>query len=197
MELLENSENGYDGRFYIYKYDENTVYKKIKKEIQSQILLAKKIVKNFSKYKDVIENIHKSHLPTIKGYDVENDGSYKCKFINGYRLDRINKLNLKYNEIVKIRNAILKLKNILNKNKRKLSGDWVLHNLIYSINDDKIYNIDLEGFFSYPSVPSWGNINFINKWLDDCLKKIDYKRNSIIYISLFFIRTLKGRSPLS
>ena len=180
MELLENSENGYEGRFYIYKYDENTVYKKIKKEIPNQKLLSNKIVKNFSKYKDVIENIYKSPFPTVKGYDVENDGSYKCKFINGYRLDRINNFNLKYNEIIKIKSAIYKLKDILNKN--KLSGDWALHNLIYDINDDKIYNVDLEGFFSCPSLPSWGNINFINKWLQDC----DNKLNEIISRTQYF-----------
>ena len=45
-------------------------------------------------------------MPNIKGYDVENDASYKCKFINGYILDRINELNLKYNEIVKIKRYI-------------------------------------------------------------------------------------------
>lgn len=181
MELLENSENGFDGRFIIYKYDENTIYKKIKKEIHSQKLLLDKIKKNFSKYKNIIENIYKSpFFPSIKGYDVEDDGSYKCKIIHGYRLDRIAKLNLKNNEIIKIRIAILKLKSILNKNVNKLSGDWALHNLIYSINDDKIYNVDLEGFFSYPSVPSWGNINFINKWLDDCIKNI--RVNNVVEI---------------
>jgi hypothetical protein len=183
MNILENSENGFNGRFIIYKYDENTIYKKIKKEIHSQKLLLDKIKKNFSKYKNIIENIYKSpFFPSIKGYDVEDDGSYKCKIIHGYRLDRIANLNLKNNEIIKIRIAILKLKSILNKNVNKLSGDWALHNLIYSINDDKIYNVDLEGFFSYPVVPHWGNINFINKWLDDCLKKIEYliKSNSIM-----------------
>ena len=183
MNILKNSDNGFDGRFYIYKYDENTVYKKIKNEIPNQKLLAKKIKKNFLKYKNIIKNIHKvNFLPSIKGYDVESDGSYKCKFINGYRLDRIGNLNLKFNEIVKIKCAILKLKGILNKNAYRLSGDWALHNLIYSINDDKIYNIDLEGFFSYPSVPKWGNINFINKWLDDC----DNKLNEIISRTQYF-----------
>jgi len=54
----------------------------------------------------------------------------------------------------------------------KLSGDWALHNLIYSIEDDKIYNIDLEGFFSCETpLPNWGNIKKINEWLDNCLKK--------------------------
>ena len=176
LNVLKNSNNGFEGRFYIYKYDKNTVYKKIKYETRSQKILANKIKKKFLNYKNIIENIHKvNFLPSIKGYDVENDGSYKCKFINGYRLDRIENLELETKEIYKIKIEILKLKSILNENVNKLSGDWALHNLIYSINDNKIYNVDLEGFFSYPSLPTWGNINLINKWLDNCIMKLNLK----------------------
>ena len=183
MNILENSENGFDGRFIIYKYDEVTIYKKIKKEIPNQKILFNRIQQNFSTYKYIIENIHRcKYMPSIKGYDVESDGSYKCKIIKGYRLDRIVNLSLDKNEINKIEKSILKLKSILNENVDKLFGDWALHNLIYSIADDKIYNVDLEGFFSHQSLPSWGDIRCINKWLDDTLKKIEYlnKSNSIM-----------------
>ena len=40
----------------------------------------------------------------------------------------------------------------------ELCGDWALHNLIYSLDDEKIYNIDLEGFVTYDPLPDWVNL---------------------------------------
>jgi hypothetical protein len=50
--------------------------------------------------------------------------------------------------------------------KGELCGDWALHNLIYSTIDDKIYNIDLEGFMTYDPLPEWANLEKITKWLN-------------------------------
>jgi hypothetical protein len=50
--------------------------------------------------------------------------------------------------------------------KGELCGDWALHNLIYSISDDKIYNIDLEGFITYYPLPEWANLEKITLWID-------------------------------
>ena len=178
MNILEYSKNGFEGRFIIYKYNENTNYKKIKNKTRGQKVLYDNIQNNFIKYKNIIENTHKSDiLQSVKGYDVEKDGSYKCKLIKGYRLDKVGNLSLKQDKLHKIKVAIEKLKTKLNNNVNKLSGDWALHNLIYSIEDDKIYNIDLEGFFSYTRLPGWGNIKNINEWLNNCLKKIEYVLN--------------------
>ena len=48
----------------------------------------------------------------------------------------------------------------------ELCGDWALHNLIYSIEDDKIYNVDLEGFMTYDPLPKWANLEKIASWID-------------------------------
>ena len=50
--------------------------------------------------------------------------------------------------------------------KGELCGDWALHNLIYSHNDDIIYNIDLEGFMTYDPLPEWANLTEITTWLE-------------------------------
>ena len=65
----------------IYKKNKN---KKLVKEISDE--------KIFLKYKDFIENSNKKNSMKkyiIEGFDVERDGSYKCNFIEGIRLDKI------------------------------------------------------------------------------------------------------------
>ena len=47
----------------------------------------------------------------------------------------------------------------------ELCGDWALHNLIYSVSDDRIYNIDLEGFMTYDPLPGWANLTEIKNWI--------------------------------
>ena len=44
----------------------------------------------------------------------------------------------------------------------KLNGDWAPCNLVYSIEDERIYNIDLEGFFTWKGT-HWMHIEFINR----------------------------------
>ena len=66
----------------------------------------------------------------------------------------------------KIKIAVMKLKKSINLHSYKITGDWALHNLIYSVKYDKVFNIDIEGFFSYQKLPYWGQISHINRWLD-------------------------------
>lgn len=51
----------------------------------------------------------------------------------------------------------------------ELIGDWALHNLIYSPDDDIIYNIDLEGFMTYDPLPEWANLGKIKDWFDSII----------------------------
>ena len=70
--------------------------------------------------------------------------------------------------LLKIKKAVKKLKKNLDDNKKNLTGDWDLHNLVYSIEDDKIYNIDIEGFFTYKKNNK--TIKIMNRKLDKILK---------------------------
>ena len=164
MTKLENIYTGFEGRFDIYK-NNSFIYKKTKNN-QHGIKLKYQINNNYKLYKFIIENSYKKNYNhTIKGFDVENDGSYSCKYIEGYRLDKINK-DFEQNLLNKIKKAVNNLKININDNKQYISGDWGLHNLIYSLQDDKIYNIDIEGFFTNIKLPKWCSIDNINKWLN-------------------------------
>ena len=162
------------GRFEISIWG-NIIFKKNKNNILGQLLrLFLKNPYNFKKYKNIIENSYRNKYYgkyTIPGYMVEKDGSYKCEYIEGYRLDKINN-HICVKTLSKIKKQLQNLKYTLNQHSNKLQGDWATHNLIYSIRDDIIYNIDLEGFYSEPKLPSWGTITKINEWLDDIIQSI-------------------------
>ncbi len=177
---LNKDRNSIYGRekFEIYiNKDKTVVYKKNNKNSLwgNQLTSSLKDNNNYQKYKNFIENtIYQSYIGkhVIKGYNVEPDGSYKSKYVDGYRLDRIDN-SIDDGTLNKIITQINKLKNVLNEanSKSTLGGDWPLHNLIYSIKDDIIYNVDLEGFFSYQNPAYENNIKHINEWLDSSITK--------------------------
>lgn len=149
----------------VYKIINNTkLGVKLKKSIQTD--------DNFNIYKNILENAHKkSYNHTIPVFDIERNGSYKSKYINGYRIDKLNK-SINKNLLKKIIKQINILKKDLHNNEKILSGDWALHNLIYSIEDDKIYNIDIEGFYTYQKIPEWISIDMFNYAIDDLLNNL-------------------------
>lgn len=164
----------FEGLFDIYINKENTIiYKKNKSK-----KLLKKISEEdeFLKYKDFIQNSYKKNSLKkyiIEGFDVERDGSYKCKFIDGFRLDK-NPDNLDSLQKEKLNNLLKRFLEDLN-NLDKVSGDWALHNIIYDSNNNKLYNIDLEGFFSfqeYKQLYGWGDLKSINNWINNLIKKL-------------------------
>ena len=165
------------GLFDIYiNKKKNIIYKKNR----SKNLLTKISDEiTFLKYKDIIENSYKKNSMKkyiIEGFDVEIDGSYKCKFIDGIRLDKID-VNLDTKQNTKFISLLKQFLNDLN-NSTDLSGDWGLHNVIYDINNNRLYNIDLEGFFSFQKLPGWGSLNNINKWINEIIKKLDNETNT-------------------
>lgn len=186
MKLLENCETKWPGLFTIY-IEDDIIYKKIKDTNYGKSLTKniKKKETNLIKYRDFIENSHTNEhygKHAIKGYDVENDGSYKCDYIEGYRLDKlkdnIDDINETINVdiLIKINEQINVLKNDLAKHKDFINGDWDVHNLIYSIRDNIIYNVDLEGFYNAQMGKKdcmVNNVNWINKKLNAAYKSIE------------------------
>jgi hypothetical protein len=175
--FLEESDNGCVGVFHIYiNSDQTVVYKKPKNTkygLRLKELLGNEV--EFNKYSDIILNTHNDTILgryTIKGFDIEDDGAYKCKYIHGYRLDRLQECKIIIEDALlrnKISERIFELNRILIENSDYMIGDWVLHNLVYSIDEDTIYNIDLEGFYTYQTLPQWGTIDKISKYLDNVL----------------------------
>jgi hypothetical protein len=55
----------------------------------------------------------------------------------------------------------------------ELSGDWALHNLIYSPQENCIFNIDLEGFITYNPLPEWADLGQILTWIENFLIQLE------------------------
>ena len=55
----------------------------------------------------------------------------------------------------------------------ELSGDWALHNLIYSPQENCIFNIDLEGFITYNPLPEWAGLGQILTWIENFLIQLE------------------------
>tara|TARA_B100000886_G_scaffold339921_1_gene306968 strand:+ start:6 stop:1820 length:1815 start_codon:yes stop_codon:yes gene_type:complete len=171
------------GLFNIFlNKNNNIVYKKIKKSI-----------KDIKNYKNIIYNLKNDKIlgkfifELEKTY-IEDDGSYYSSYIkNGVRLYDIN---LKYNTdkatLENLKKSILDMKRNLNDyvQKKTLSGDWGLHNLIYCLDTNIIYNVDLEGFYTYPFKINNGNCKIRNcndrfDKLLDTINKLISKKNDI------------------
>jgi asparagine synthetase B (glutamine-hydrolysing) len=175
------------GRYIIYiNNDKTEVYKK--NNYNKFGVLLKNDLKNkkkFTEYKDILQNLYKYKFigkHTIKGYDIENDGSYKCKLIKGYELGPfIENKDIPKNILKKILKQINILQNnIYNywENNDKMIGDWNDKNCVYSIEDDIIYNIDIEGFYNYKyekqgkHKSTEASITWINDMLDKVTNNI-------------------------
>lgn len=177
--LLKNTDKFFDNikiisRFNIYINNDNTIVYKVINNTKLGIKLKKSIQTddNFNIYKKILENAHKkSYNHTIPVFDIERNGSYKSKYIDGYRIDKLNK-SINKNLLKKIIKQINILKKDLHNNEKILSGDWALHNLIYSIEDDKIYNVDIEGFYTYQKIPEWITMDLFNYAIDDLLDNL-------------------------
>jgi len=169
------TKNQYD--FFI-SHHKKTIYKSINSSNHelSDLLEKPGKVERFSKILNGTQFSSKIINHIVKGFDFEHDGSYKSNYIEGYRLDLAVMLPDKYpslnlpsklvlEKITQQRDILLDA--LLDAEiKGELCGDWALHNLIYSTIDDKIYNIDLEGFMTYDPFPEWANLEKITKWLN-------------------------------
>ena len=169
------TKNQYD--FFISN-NKKIIYKSINSSNQefSELLENPGKVESFSKVLKGKQFSSQINNHIVKGFDEEPNGSYKSNYIEGYRLDLVTMIINKFPslnrpsklELDKITNQCEILLKALQdaESKGELCGDWALHNLIYSIEDDIIYNIDLEGFMTYDPLPEWANLTEITTWLE-------------------------------
>ena len=155
--------------------NENILYKKNKKN---------NLFDNIENYKKIIYGIKSN--PVLCEYIfepekiyIEDDGSYYSSYIkNGILLYDINS-NSRIDDIIldNLKRSIQDMKKKLNNyvKTNKLSGDWALHNLIYCLDTNKIYNVDLEGFYTYPFIYDNGNCNikYCNNRFNELIDLID------------------------
>tara|TARA_Y100000816_G_C26067466_1_gene561109 strand:- start:69 stop:1052 length:984 start_codon:yes stop_codon:yes gene_type:complete len=171
---------------------ENKVYKKVNKNhsIGKNLINQLKNPTNRNRYikalnSDKLDIIGEFIAPPLEIYD---NGDYNMKEINGVNLMDILPRN---NHLCKMANWKSKqltldktlCKSILEQlivletslyryNKiTTLSGDWFLHNLIYDFSMNKIYNIDLEGFYTYKGKSDMSDLTyFIPEQFGTCKK---------------------------
>ena len=164
--------------------DGEVIYKKVNPENQrfSEKLQAHGGVDRF---RQILESHSKTQISNhvAKGFEIENDGSYKSKYIHGYRLDILSSVMNEYPSLnlpsyeeradikVQCERLILALKDA--DSARELSGDWALHNLIYSPKENCIFNIDLEGFITYNPLPEWAGLEQILTWIENFLIQLE------------------------
>jgi hypothetical protein len=120
----------------------------------------------------IFEEVLRKHI--CDGFDLEKDGSYKSRFMHGYRLDLIHTYEISEEklQIIYQRCDIL-LENLeYASSNNELYGDWALHNLVYSLNDNCIINIDLEGFLTYNPLPEWADFSIIKTWIQEVQTEI-------------------------
>ena len=172
------TKNQYD--FFI-SHHKKTIYKSINSSNHelSELLEKPGKMERFSNILNGTQFSSKIINHIVKGFDLEPDGSYKSNYIEGYRLDLAIMLPDKYPslnlpsklELEKITQQREVLLDALQdaEIKGELCGDWALHNLIYSTNDDKIYNIDLEGFLTYDPLPEWAGFDKIRDWFNNII----------------------------
>ena len=112
-------------------------------------------------------------LHVVQGFDLEADGSYKSEFIHGFRLDLLHTYDLSQEQVKSILLACeLLIQRITDSDfQGNLTGDWALHNLVYSLKYERILNIDLEGFLFYDPMPEWANCDLIVKWVQTIVQK--------------------------
>ena len=150
------SKHNYQGRFKIYlSEDEEIIYKEqfILKELledeNMNIEDYKSIIYNLKNIKIINKYIYKPEYIYIK-----DDGSYYSYYIkNSIRIYDLTYKNKEVDKKIlnKIIDKIKECKNDLKiyKKENKLFGDWNTSNLLYNIDDNRLYNIDYEGFALY------------------------------------------------
>jgi hypothetical protein len=185
------------------KISNDIVYKSLNKgnNIGSRIITELSNIDNYNHY---LIKLNSNILPIIGKYIkepllIERNGNYTMNRVNGYNLmDLLKKkhklckiagwsskqLKLHTNICIKILIALFELEYSLylyNKN-NKLDGDWFLHNLIYDIKDQQIYNIDLEGFYSYNGRSPMCDLKVhIPRQFNSCKQTLLKKINSNIF----------------
>lgn len=182
---------------------ENIIYKDLNinhptgKNINKEL----KTDSNYELYKQYL-NSH--NLPIIGRFisspiSIERNGNYSMNFIDGINLMDLlepnhklckfagwNSKNIKLdkNTCVDILRKLNLLINDLHQYSKKnsLRGDWFLHNLIYEPLNKKIYNVDLEGFYTYYNDSPMCDLKvFIPRQFDACKKELLKQINSQLF----------------
>lgn len=182
---------------------ENKVYKKVNKHnsIGQNLITQLKNPTNRIRY---VKALNSNNLDIIGEFippplEIYDNGDYNMEEINGINLMDIlpknnplcinarwksKELTLDKTLCKCILEQLLVLESRLYRYNKitKLSGDWFLHNLIYDSSMNKIYNIDLEGFYTYTGKSDMSDLTyFIPQQFNNCKKYLLHQMKSSIF----------------
>ncbi len=118
---------------------------------------------------------------TPKIFSIRPDGGYESEYVEGSNLLLLRERLISFGvapgvDHERLAEAIRTLKSVIidycDKHDR-LIGDWALHNLVYHSETNTIFNVDLEGFYSYSGSSIENNPDFVVSILDDLLQLLD------------------------
>lgn len=170
--------------FYVSHNEKDNTVTKIptgKNQFSDGLIRSLRCTENCSRYCHQISNA--SRLPHIGKHiltpiHIRKDGGYVSPFVKGISLAEVQRRILmgdhktlaQGNYATDLDVAIGELMSslrVFSSMERELTGDWALHNLVFSFQDKCIYNVDLEGFFTYPSGSFENSVKIIINSLGD------------------------------
>jgi len=98
---------------------------------------------------------------------IDKLGGYTTEYIEGYNLAYLPKLShmseakVKKQDILHAIDVLILALEKYCKKRRRLTGDWMIHNLLYDVKNKKIVNINLEGFHTYSAPVEENDINLL------------------------------------
>jgi len=179
-----------NGIFEVFVFTENGTKVVLKVPRRDTFLSVKFYLKirrtdGFKDYSDTLKSLESiSHLKenVAELVEIYKHGGYKSVYIDGYNLKDITYKILydDYNFDKSLAKRISKqIKNLIenlemhNHEFGYIPGDWPLHNLVYDSANDKIINVDLEGFYTYKKDNRENDLSFLKNELYEVLNLLD------------------------
>jgi hypothetical protein len=148
------------------------------------LILALKDQEKFEKYQQCLGSVKcdrwlRNH--TVAVSEIFRNGGYESEFIQGINLaemrdDLLRKppppRNLREDLIFALEELLDNLRGFY-KEHEQLTGDWPLHNLVYSAERKAIINVDAEGFFTYEGIGTESDLTFVENNLRDMVQLLE------------------------
>jgi hypothetical protein len=180
LEAITRSQGANSGVFDVYIDKKSGV---LLKKTKSDSLITPHLYKPTEQqyYRDCLHGLQNTPILgkyMLKAYDIELDGSYKSRYVQGFNLYDCAQFEKAYIKNMRLEMECLRSDIREYSSMHKLFGDWQLHNLVYERKTNKIYNVDLEGFYTYPRIYDNGNCDAANivGIYNNFLKELENKR---------------------
>jgi len=137
----------------------------------------------FGRYKGILTGLKDDawlHDHCVAVSQIRRDGGYDCESVDGFNLAVIREQILiseiltrsQRDELVRAIRQLLQDLNGYHGEHHKLTGDWRLHNLVFSPERRAIINVDAEGFFTYSGTSEEAHLPSVKANLRDLIELV-------------------------